>query len=300
MGLEEQFITTFDAYDEEDRTNRWEEWLSRLDCSFSVKTIKEDNQRLQFLKFFGDSGVDKIYRSLKEETDTYEVAKTKLTSHFASQFNTKVFALKFRDVYQYPGETFDDFVNRLKEKAKKCAFSNQEEEIVTQILHRCTCEKVKPDSKNPIKLEQLIAAGKLEDAVKEQLQECKKFIDMNEKSDKVEVNQVNNRTYYQATSYGQTTDKMWQKKHTNSNECPAADKQCWVCGKSGHFAQLWKQRDGNGNRAEHRSGISRGAGHQGGNGNARYGGGSSNGTGRAGSNRGGGYGRGGGQVEISL
>lgn len=87
--------------------------------------------------------------------------------------------LKLRDVYQYPGETFDDFVNRLKEKAKKCAqeFSNQEEEIVTQIIHRCTSEKVKrlipeADSKNPIKLEQLIAAGKLEDAVKEQLQEC--------------------------------------------------------------------------------------------------------------------------------
>ena len=180
MGLEEQFITAFDAYDA-DRQNRWEKWVSRLECYFSIKNIKEDKPRLEYLIFFGGSGVDKIYKSIKEASDTYDSAKTKLTSHFASQFNPKVLVLEFRDIYQYPGESFEDFVNRLRDKAKKCAFSNEEEEIITQILHRCTSEKVKrmileADSRKPIKLDDLIVAGKLEDAVREQLQECKNFI----------------------------------------------------------------------------------------------------------------------------
>ncbi|CAF1102526.1 unnamed protein product [Brachionus calyciflorus] len=203
MGLEEKFITAFDAYDEEDRPNRWEDWVSRLECYFSIKKLKEDKPRLEYIRFFGGSGADKINKSNKEASDTYESAKTKLTSHFASQFNPKVFVLKFRDVYQYPGESFEDFVSRLRDKAKKCAFLNDESEIIPQILHRCTSEKVKrmileADSKKPIKLDDLILAGKLEDAVKEQLQECKKFIEMNRKTEK--VNQVHKKSSNQASS----------------------------------------------------------------------------------------------------
>ncbi|CAF0846759.1 unnamed protein product [Brachionus calyciflorus] len=121
----------------------------------------------------------------------------------------------------------------------------------------------KKKSSLPIKLDDLIVAGRLEDAVREQLQD-----------------------------YGQTNDKSCinnVKKHGNSNECPAAGKQCRCCGKSGHYAQLCKQKDGNGQSHDTRNSS--------GNSGTRYSSGGSNGrcagngTGRGS----GGYNRGGGK-----
>ena len=98
MGLEEQFLQQFDVIEEEDRSNRWDKWVSRFECYLSIKNIKEDKVKIEYLRFFGGTGIDKIYKTLQENTDTYERAKVKLTIHFTSQFNPKVFVLKFRDI----------------------------------------------------------------------------------------------------------------------------------------------------------------------------------------------------------
>ncbi|CAF0986472.1 unnamed protein product [Brachionus calyciflorus] len=118
------------------------------------------------------------------------------------------------------------------------------------------------DSKKPIKLDDLIVA----------------------------VNQVHKKSSNQASSNGQNNDKVCfkcGKKHRNTNECPAAAKQCWCCGKSGHFAQLCKQKDGNGNSGRASNGQSHGTKYNSGNSGTRYSAGGSN----RGAGKGSGYNR---------
>ncbi|RMZ94732.1 hypothetical protein BpHYR1_051846, partial [Brachionus plicatilis] len=127
----------------------------------------------------------------KNDKDDYEGVKKKLTNHFKPKFNTKVNVLHFRDLYQFPGEPFEEFVTRLKDKAKSCAFGESESnEIATQILHRCSSDSLKRKCLEKdilCSLEELIKLGKLEETVNLQLQEFKKF---NEQTVlKTEVNQ---------------------------------------------------------------------------------------------------------------
>ncbi|CAF0777111.1 unnamed protein product [Brachionus calyciflorus] len=180
MGLEDQYIQPFDTLDEDDRSKRWEEWIANFDRFIFIKGVKEDNLKINYLLFLGGNGVDKVYQPVKDETDTYDVVKGKLTDQFKSKFSSKIHVLQFRELYQFKGELFENFVTRLKEKAKKCSFADEDNEILVQILHKCTSQKLKRkvlESEKELKLDEIIKAGKLEESVTVQLQEFDKISD---------------------------------------------------------------------------------------------------------------------------
>ncbi|RMZ93902.1 hypothetical protein BpHYR1_006462, partial [Brachionus plicatilis] len=96
----EQSVQPFDVNNEDDISQRWNEWITRLEKLMSIKT-------------------------------------TKLNAHFKSKFNVKLNTLHFRDIYQHQGAPFEEFLKRLKEKAKLCAFTDPNTEIAIQIIHGC-------------------------------------------------------------------------------------------------------------------------------------------------------------------
>ena len=71
------------------------------------------------------------------DTDNFDTAKEKLTTHFKP---TKL--TRYR-VYELPGETLDAFVTRLRTRARDCEFINVDNEIKAQITQKCRSSKVR-------------------------------------------------------------------------------------------------------------------------------------------------------------
>ncbi|CAF1007730.1 unnamed protein product [Brachionus calyciflorus] len=130
--------------------------LGLIRRSFKYR-VKEDNLKINYLLFLGGNDVDKVYQSVKDETDTSDVVMGKLTEQFQSKFSSKIHVLQFREIYQFKGEIFDNFVTRLKEKATICSFADEDNHILE------------------LKLDEIIKAGKLKESVTVQLQEFDKI-----------------------------------------------------------------------------------------------------------------------------
>lgn len=207
--------------------------------------------------FFGGTGIERVYRDCKCTDDKYDDVKQKMVNHFKPKFGTKMNIRHFRDLYQFPGESFEEFIFRLKEKAKSCAFGNTEDnEIATQILHRCSSEKLKRkylENDNNYTLEDLIKHRKLEESVNFQLQEFKKF---NEQSvAKTEINQIKssffqkhikNNAQVEIDKVEKIKDKLCFScggKHPHDSKCPAKGQECRKCGRLNHFAKCCKSKD---------------------------------------------------------
>ncbi|RNA36107.1 Retrovirus-related Pol poly from transposon [Brachionus plicatilis] len=167
--MEEQMVQPFDVNNEDDVSQRWDEWITRL----------ERHERLSI--FFGGVGLERLFKDIGDEKEEYDAIKAKLDTHFKSKFNVKLNILHFRDIYQHQGEPFEEFVTRLKEKAKLCAFTNPNSEVAIQIIHRCQSNTLKRkalESEKDLSLDELIKIGKLEETVNVQLSEFKKRNEM--------------------------------------------------------------------------------------------------------------------------
>ncbi|RNA33818.1 Retrovirus-related Pol poly from transposon [Brachionus plicatilis] len=193
----------FNIDEDENRVQRWEEWVARLERLMAIKAIKEDKLKQDYLFFFGGSALENVYKKYAEKEDDYEMVNGKIAGHFKSKFNAKLNVLHFRDLFQHEEEPFEDFVNRLRRKAKICAFKDENHEIALQIVHRCKSTSLKRralEADKELSLDDLIKYGKLEESVNNQMKELKKF----NENERTEVNWLNkdgkdktkeNRTY---------------------------------------------------------------------------------------------------------
>ena len=61
-----------------------------------------------------------------------------ITSHINPVTSIQTNKCLFRGLYQFEGEPFDDFVQRVKEAARNCGFgTNEDNEAAEQIVQRC-------------------------------------------------------------------------------------------------------------------------------------------------------------------
>ena len=96
MGLEEQLMQPFDVSNEDDVSQRWDEWITRLERLMSIKSVTEKKIKHDYLFFFGGVGLERIFKDIGDEKDDYDTAKMKLDAHFKSKFNVKLNILHFR------------------------------------------------------------------------------------------------------------------------------------------------------------------------------------------------------------
>ena len=250
MGLEDQLIQQFDVHDEDGRNRRWKEWTSKLDRYISIKGVKDDKVKKDYLFFLGGSDLERIYKQYEKAEDTFETIKKTLEEHFTPKYDSKVHMLQFRELHQLPGEPFEEFVSRLRTKAKSCAFKDEDDQIWIQILQRCSSEKLKRkllESTTEIKLDHLIKMGKLEENVNVQLEEFKRFNDSI--SAKTEINRVQNKSKPETSKnkLHDTREVSKEKKcfncglkYPHEGTCPAKGRKCNNCGKLNHFSKVCK------------------------------------------------------------
>jgi len=106
------------------------------------KGVKHANQKKALLLHTAGLDVQDIYFTLEEDggLDNYQKATATLNKYFKPQANVPYERLCFRETSQLANETVEQFVTRLRQKARTCEFRDVnavEEQIRDQVINKC-------------------------------------------------------------------------------------------------------------------------------------------------------------------
>ena len=100
----------------------WEEWLQNLEMYFLAAAIDETKRKKAILLYQGGSELCKIYKTLNDDKDTFEDAKTHLNTYFTAKKNVTYERHKLRQRKQNENESIAVYITELKHLAKHCKF----------------------------------------------------------------------------------------------------------------------------------------------------------------------------------
>ena len=104
-----------------------------------AKGITKDEQKTTLLLHTGGLNFQELYYTLLTGTEIKPFAESMelLDNYFAPQLNVPFERHQLRQMEQASGESVDQFVCRLRQKAIFCEFENVDEAIRDQLIERC-------------------------------------------------------------------------------------------------------------------------------------------------------------------
>jgi hypothetical protein len=156
------------------------------------------------------------------QASPYEIAVNLLTSYFDRERNLPFERHIFRSINQLEGERIDNFIVRLRKQAKRCGFTNVQEEIRDQIIDKGSARlRRKFLEKRNITLAQIIRIAHVDEDIETQSRI------MNETTPA--VSQVNEMSV--------ECSRCGRRDHTakEGDRCPASGRICRKCNRRGHF-----------------------------------------------------------------
>ena len=248
-------IKSFEVVEGDNVSQRWLRWVERFKLYVEVMKITDEKDKINHLLLYGEDDVFDAYQPLKDVSDNITAVINKLNGHFNPASNTQISVFQFRACKQFQDEKFDEYVSRLREMAKTCAFGTAlDTEMKTQIIQGSNSEnfQTKAMETTTSSLADIVKLGRTVEAVSKQLQEMKR------------------NSGAQSCVYNQTEERVHQlrfKKHDNSaknnyrenkprtcfncgeeyphekgKECPARGKECHLCQKRNHLAKCCRSR----------------------------------------------------------
>lgn len=148
---------------------RWEKWIKRFDLYLQARAITSDERKKALLLNCGGEGVFDVYETLKIQSNiNYQTFTQLLSDYFAPKRNREYEVYVFRGLQQGKQQTIDSFHTLLKQKSKYCEFHDCDGEIKSQIIQKCSDNKVREKglSESGITLEQLLLYARSREAVK--------------------------------------------------------------------------------------------------------------------------------------
>ena len=118
---------------------RWKLWKRSFNLYLVAKGITKDEQKTALLLHTGGYNLQELYYALSTGTDIKPFAESMglLDNYFAPHLNVPFERHQFRQMEQAPGESVDQFVCRLMQKAITCEFEKVDEAIRDQLIERC-------------------------------------------------------------------------------------------------------------------------------------------------------------------
>ena len=143
-----QVLKPFDCSETAGISARWERWLRAFELFATGKGVKNADQRKALLLHTAGLDVQDIYFTLEEEggSDNYRKATATLNKYFKPQANVPYERLCFRETSQLANETVEQFVTRLRQKARTCEFGDAnavEEQIRDQVINKCLSHELR-------------------------------------------------------------------------------------------------------------------------------------------------------------
>ena len=260
-------IQKFDTENTDDIEKRWTRWKTNLNRYFAIKKIDQAAAKKNHLFFLGGDGIEDIYEAVANEADSYEQVIEKIDARILPKTNTELHLMQFRKISQFAGEPFNEFVQRLRDRAKFCEFGDAAaiaKEVKSQIIHGCSSIDLKKRALGTagMTVEELITAGRTEESVDKQIKEMKgthkhtqeqesdgegtdQVNAIKRKFDKV-MGQENRHNGDSRVNLAEMRKKglctRCGNKFPHEKTCPADGKECYKCGNTGHFKQFCASR----------------------------------------------------------
>ena len=271
----------FEYSDESKHTagTRWAKWIRDFDLYLKATDLECPEQRMAVLLHVAGEAVRDIYYTKAEETDKYDEVCEKLNKHFNPMKHIDFNIYQFGQMIQGDNESMDDFVVRLRKAAALCEFANVDSEIKRQIIRACKSKRLTERilEKPTITLAEIMELSRTTEAVQAQASSiqdgCTKSesiamvrnkSNFRQKSDSVgngsSFNNVKSRNEHVNTNSGnfnsfrhkrEVSKPMFQSRNKcfncgndfpHPNKCPAADKKCNRCKKTGHFGKCCNEK----------------------------------------------------------
>lgn len=227
---------------------RWERWKRGLYIYLEAAGIDSEIKKRASLLHFGGHELQEIFYSIPgandEEGDLFSIAIQKLDEYFSPK-QSKVYERHlFRQLKQLPDEKFEKFLVRLRHQASKCQFSNQDEQIIDQIVEKCNSEDLRKKilkTGDSMTLNEIVTEANVLEALNRQLENFEK-----KSTDAPSINKIftepgrsrpYKRTIEQCGRCGST------KHFARDKNCPARGKACLKCGIIGHFRLQCRTRE---------------------------------------------------------
>jgi hypothetical protein len=229
-----------------------------------------DSQKVALLLHTGGADLQELYYTLVPENEekglkeSFEV----LDNYFVPKVNVPFERHLFRQMCQVAGETVDQFVCRLRQKALTCEFSDVDETIRDQLIEKCRNVKLRRKFLEKINasLKNFQDIARAHEAVEIQMRSLDQsdsqqsedgqvnavgqFGKKNQRGNKDGVHGNNTIGRYGRGTFGQKTgtdQRCFNCDHVGHSArdtiCPTRDQRCNECGIRGHFSACCRKNN---------------------------------------------------------
>ena len=119
---------------------RWKRWKRAFNLYVALKGVTNQVQKVVVLLHSGGMDLQEIFYTLAPEDEAqnnFDNCLTILDNYFTPKVNKLFERLEFRQLAHLQGETTDQFVCRLRQKAVLCEFDKVDEAIQDQLIEKC-------------------------------------------------------------------------------------------------------------------------------------------------------------------
>lgn len=222
-----------------DMAQEWVEWLELYENYFTANEIEKKSAAIQTANFKAAIGREalKVLNALElteDEKKELKTLKEKLTAHFAPAKNKTYERYQFHRIRQQQHESFEDFLQKLKEQVKKCSYGHDlaNEFVMDQIVVGIHSDETR---------QRLMTEEEMD------LEKAKRICRAAERATK-QIHELQNSELPLNASVNviKKNDKTFNCKRCGNihgpKSCPAFQKQCEKCKNKGHFAKMCKSK----------------------------------------------------------
>ena len=252
--LDIQALPHFDPKGEPNSLSvQWKRWKRAFNLYVASNGVTNEDQKIALLLHSGGMELQEIYYTLVPEDNatTFNDCLAALDNYFTPKVNVPFERHVFRQMQQTEGETIDQFVCRLHQKAISCDFANVDEAIRDQIIEKCKDSGLRRkflEKASDATLTVLQETARVHEAVNTQMQSMGGLERVNRISQKYHQRKEKERA---AKKFGKEKKVLKERKCTRcgrtghserDRSCPALGKACNKCGLLGHFAACCRSK----------------------------------------------------------
>ena len=204
----------------------WRKWKRSFKLYLTGKGVTDDAQKRALLLHAAGVDVQEIYFTLvsEDEITTFEATMKVLDDYFIPKANVPFERHLFRQIAQEMGETVDQFVCRLRQRAASC----------DQVIDKCHSSVIRRkflEKEGAVSLDDLLRIARSQEAVDRQM----KVMGTNASANQVNAvggkSSMNKHSARVKICFGCGQDGHFR----GDKKCPARGQACRRCGGIGHF-----------------------------------------------------------------
>ena len=255
----EQFI--IDKSSTTNLSKKWDVWKDDFSLFIMASGITNVDQKKALLLHIAGKEVREIYRAMPANADnvvdTYDSIIQKLDDYFKPKKNLSYERYVFKKAKQLEDEDAATYITKLRTLAESCEYQDINVEIRDQFV--VTCESVKLRKRllreNNLTLEKLQDIARREETTKQQASEIEKSMEsIKEVTNNIKEVRLRSNRSAGFEKYKRENKPMFSKEYHKSSpkcykcgenfdrdhlkQCKAIGKDCFNCGKEGHFSQV--------------------------------------------------------------